>query len=271
MKMSPRALFVCVLTTCFVASCYAGDPFKPSPNQQAQLGQRAAADLKKKEKVLPETDPRVVMVRKVGNHLLSTFKDDKPWKFSFDVIASKEVNAFALPGGPTFVYTGLLEKLKTQDELAGVLGHELTHVRREHWAYGYRDEQKRSLGLAALLIFTHANRSTADIASIGNDVIFNLPFSRKHESEADNGGIRMMVDAGYNPQGIVDVFKILASLSGKGAPPEFLSDHPSDAKRIKAMQDNVDKLNKTFDPQRPLPENVTAPFPIEKKSEATKN
>lgn len=228
------------------------DMFKPSPAQQVELGKRAAEDLRKKEKVLPASDPRVRLVRRIGQRLLKTFKDDKPWQFSFDVIESKEVNAFALPGGPTFVYTGLLDKLKSEDELAGVMGHELTHVRREHWAYGYRDSQQHQLGLTVLLMVFKANSNVANIASISDDLVFNLPFSRKHESEADSGGLHMMIDAKYNPQGIVDAFKLLADLAGKGAPPEILSDHPSDTRRIKAMQSEIDGMNKTFPPITPL-------------------
>lgn len=228
------------------------DMFKPSPKQQVELGKRAAEELRKNEKVLPESDPRVRLVRRIGKKLLATFHDDKPWQFSFDVIQSKEVNAFALPGGPTFIYTGLLDHLKTEDELAGVMGHELTHVRKEHWAYAYRDSQQRQLGLTALLMIFRANNSVANLASIGNDVIFNLPFSRKHESEADEGGLHMMVDAGFNPQGIVDAFKMLANLGGTKAPPEFLSDHPSDASRIKKMEAEARALKGPFPPERPI-------------------
>ncbi len=228
------------------------DMFKPSPQQQVDLGRRAGDDLRKKEKVLPATDARVKLVRRVGQRLLDTFHDNKPWAFTFDVIESKQVNAFALPGGPTFIYTGLLEKLKTEDELAGVMGHELTHVRKEHWAYAYRDSQQRGLGLTALLMVLRANSSLSNLASIGDDVIFNLPFSRKHESEADAGGLKMMIAAKFNPQGIVDVFKLLAELGGKGKPPEILSDHPSDAKRIQVMQADINAMDRTFPAQTPL-------------------
>jgi predicted Zn-dependent protease len=247
-----------LLGAALCAHCYTHDSFKPSPAQQVELGKRAAADLRKREKVLPESDAKVKLVRRIGKRLLATFHDDKPWEFSFDVIESKEVNAFALPGGPTFIYTGLLNKLKTEDELAGIMGHELTHVRKEHWAYGYRDSQQHRLGLTIILILARANNSVANLASITDETLFSLPFSRKHESEADDGGLIMMTQAGFNPQGMVDAFKLLQSLSGGKNPPEWLSDHPSDARRISTMQEKASAMKGPFPPQRLIGFNVAS-------------
>jgi len=222
--------------------------------QQLQLGQQAAAQLRSKEKVLPATDPRVQELRAVGNRLLSTVNlKGTPWQFTFDVIDSKDVNAFALPGGPVFFYTGLYSKLRTEDELAGVLGHEMTHVLKQHWAQQYADSQKRNLLFGLALIFTHANSTISSAASLGNEVAFELPFSRKDETQADEGGLNMMVNAGYNPQGMVDVFTLLAQLSKSGSMPAFLSDHPADSSRIKHMQDIIAGMHQTFPAMKPLP------------------
>lgn len=228
------------------------DAFKPSQSQQIELGQRAADELRHKEKVLPSSDPRVRLVRRVGRRLLDTIQDKESWEYSFDVIQSPEVNAFSLPGGPTFIYTGLLDKLKTEDELAGVMGHELTHVRKEHWAYGYRDSQKRNLLLNLGLIVLHANDAAANLAGVTNDLVFELPFSRKHESEADMGGFDMMVAAGYNPKGMVDVFAMLRDEAKTGKVPEFFSDHPDDGNRIKKIQSRIDASNQAFPAERPI-------------------
>lgn len=230
------------------------DPFKPGKGDQVKLGQRAAAEIRKKERVLPSSDERVRTLRRVGNRLLSVIDDGKdPWQYSFDVIDNKQVNAFALPGGPTFFFTGLLDRLSTEDQLAGVLAHELTHIRREHWAYAYRDSQQRALGLNLLLILTRANSNVAGIASIANDVLFTLRFSRDHEKQADDQGMDMMIKAGYNPEGIKEVFQILSKASGGGKPPEFLSTHPDDKNRIKRLDDRIKKLNKSFPAQKLLP------------------
>jgi beta-barrel assembly-enhancing protease len=232
----------------------AADPFKPGKNDQVKLGKRAADEIRTKEKVLPSSDERTRTLRRVASRLLAVIDDGKdPWQYSFDVINNKQVNAFALPGGPTFFFTGLLDRLSTEDQLAGVLAHELTHVRREHWAYAYRDSQQRALGINLLLIFTRANNNVAGLASIANDVLFELPFSRKHEGEADDQGMDMMVKAGYNPTGMKEVFQILSKASGGGKPPEWLSTHPDDKNRIKKLEDKIAKMNRTFAPQKPLP------------------
>src|SRR5690349_21378268 len=129
--------FICAMSVGLTNLSYA-DAFKPSKADQVKLGKQAADELRKKEKVLPRSDSRAVKLREVGNKILAQMDlKGQPWEFSFDVIQSKEVNAFALPGGPVFFYTGILDKIHTEDELAGILGHELTHVVREHWAYAY--------------------------------------------------------------------------------------------------------------------------------------
>ena len=226
---------------------------KPSKSDQVRLGQQAADEIRKKERILPGYDERVRAVRRIGSRLLASVDSGKdPWQYSFDVIQNKQVNAFALPGGPMFVYTGLLDKVQTEDELAGILGHELTHVRKEHWAYQYRDMQQKSLLLNLGLILFKANRTVADLSSIGLDVLVNMPYSRKHETEADDGGFDMMARAGYNPQGLADVFRILQSHGG-GKAPEFLSDHPADAKRIRHIEDKVRSSGRSFGSQVPLP------------------
>jgi predicted Zn-dependent protease len=231
------------------------DMFKPSAKDQVRLGKRVAQDIRKEEKVLPASDPRARMLRSVASRLLATIQDegDKPWEYSFDVIEDKDLNAFALPGGPVFFYTGLIDKMKTEDEMAAVLAHEITHTRREHWARAYADQQKRQLGLSLILILARANSTITDVASIANELVITLPYSRRMETEADDVGFDMMVKAGYNPQGMVDVFTMLRESSKGGKPPEFLSTHPDDKNRIRRLQDKIAKQGRRFPPQRLLP------------------
>ena len=234
------------------ASAHA-DVFRPTPTQQVQIGKRAAQFLRTKEQVLPASDPRVKTLRRVARRILATFDErDAPWEYSFDVIDSKEINAFALPGGATFFYTGLMDKLKTEDELAGVLGHELTHVRKQHWAIAYADGEKRNLGLTILLMAVRANSNLNNIAGLSDDLIFELPFSRKHETEADDGGYDSSIAAGYNPQGLADTFKMMRQEIKDGAPPEFFSDHPDDKNRIKRIEDKIEKSGASYPPQIPI-------------------
>jgi predicted Zn-dependent protease len=226
--------------------------FKPSAQDQVRLGQEAAADIRKKERVLPQNDSRVVLLNQVARRLLSTIDTSRePWRYSFDVIDSKDVNAFAFPGGPVFFYTGLLDKLKTEDQLAGILAHEMTHIRQEHWAKSYNDAQKRNILVNLGLILFRANRTIGDVAGLVNG-LYTLKYSRGAETEADDRGFDMMVKADYNPQGMVDVFKILKAAGGSKAP-EILSSHPTDDARIRRMEEKAKTLPGNFKSQRPLP------------------
>jgi predicted Zn-dependent protease len=192
------------------------------------------------------------MVRRIGNDLLDTADlRNTPWKFSFDVIDSKQVNAFALPGGPTFIYSGLLDKLETEDELAGIMGHEMTHVLKEHWAQQYASTQKRQLGIGLLLGILRANRVWQNVGSIV-DLMESTKYSRKEESQADDGGFDMMTRVGYNPAGLADVFRMFQRQKNSGASIPFLASHPSDSARIAHIENRVHAMNTNFPPQRPL-------------------
>jgi predicted Zn-dependent protease len=227
---------------------------KPSASQQVRLGKQAASEVRQKERVLPASDVRVQTLRRVARRILRGVNDgNQPWEYSFDVVDSAEVNAFALPGGPTFFYTGLLNRMKTEDELAAVLAHELTHVRREHWAYQYRDQQGRNTLLTLGALILRPSRDVMNVASLGLNVLVDLPFSRKHETEADTVGYDLLVKAGYNPQGMVDVFEMLSQASSGGKPPEFLSTHPNDKNRIRNIQERIRRDGRNYPSMTPLP------------------
>src|SRR5579885_198028 len=216
-----------------------GDAFKPSKAEQVKLGMQAADQIRRQQHVLPDSDPRVKLVRRIGQRLLATVNTGKdPWKFSFDVIQSKDVNAFALPGGPTFIYTGLLDKLETEDELAGVMGHEMTHVLKEHWAQQYASTQKRELGIGILLSVFHANSAFQNLGNIV-DVVEATKYSRSEESQADMGGFEKCSAAGWNPEGMADVFRMFEKEKTSGEQIAFLSDHPSDKSRVDRIEQMI--------------------------------
>lgn len=247
----PAAFLAAVMTVPSTAPAQLfGIGKKPSAESQIKLGKQAAADLRKKEKVLPASDSRVKTLRRVAQRLLSAIDDPKePWEYTFDMIDSKQVNAFALPGGAVFFYTGLYDRLKTEDELAGVLAHELTHVRREHWARRVGEQQKRELLLTGALIFGRASSTVASAVSLGNSMV-TMQYSRGDENDADIRGFDTMTKAGYNPQGMADVFRMLGSLGG--SQPEFLSDHPSDKNRVKRIEDLAKKSGKSYPALTPI-------------------
>ncbi|MCW5936084.1 MAG: M48 family metalloprotease [Fimbriimonadaceae bacterium] len=218
------------------------DLFRPSIKDQIALGKRGAADVRKKEKVLGDSDPRVQELRRIGNKLVGLIPQDekkkRPFEYTFDVIDSPDLNAFAMPGGPIFFYTGLLNKFKTEDEVAGVLAHEITHVRNQHWASAYADNQKRRLGIGVVLTLLGAGDTAFDVASVADTLIYTLPYSRKHETEADKWGYDLTKKAGFNPGGMVDAFEVLRK-GGGGGTPEFLSTHPNTGHRIDELKKRV--------------------------------
>lgn len=237
--------------------------FKPSMREQVKIGKRASEEIRKKEHALPDDDPRVKLLREIGERLVAQIPEkerkDKPWVYTFDVIQSRQINAFALPGGPVFFYTGLLDRLTTVDQIAGIVGHEIVHVRKEHWARDYSKtlEQQGLILLGGLLL--GVNSTLMQGASLVETYGLALPRSRHAESESDKIGYQMMVDAGYNPQGMIDVFRMLNETAGS-KPPEFMSSHPDEKKRIRALEEFVAKNPKPFPPQTPIPVEARSPY-----------
>lgn len=214
----------------------------PSAADQRKVGDQAAQDILKKYREV--FDGRARHFNSVGQRLVSALpsQDRRTWDFRFHVLDSKEVNAFALPGGPMFMFTGLYEKLTTDDALAAVTGHEMTHVRMQHWAHAYAKEQERNTLLALGLSLFKIGRAGQTIAGLASNAI-SLKFSRTEEDQADAGGLDNMVHAGYNPQGMIQLFQTLQRVSGGGGGmPAFLSDHPLTADRIRKAQSRIAQM-----------------------------
>jgi predicted Zn-dependent protease len=219
------------------------DIFTPSVSQQKQVGRQAAQQVLQKYKEL--RGERARHFDRIGQRLADALpeKDRNTWNFEFHVLDSKEINAFALPGGPMFMFTGLMDRVRSDDELAAVTGHEMTHVRKQHWAKAAAKQQERSVGLGLLLGLTRAGQGWQLLAG-GLNTIIGLKYSRGEEDEADAGGLQNMVDAGFDPHGMLDLFHTLQTSSGSGGGlPAFLSDHPLTSERIKKTQERIDKLN----------------------------
>ncbi len=241
-----RALLAAAaLAVCLPASAQ----FKPSMGEQLKIGKEAADKVRKDNRMIPANDPRSQAVARIGKALVNQIpqkeRDAKKFEYTFEVIDGDQVNAFMLPGGPSFIYTGLLEKVKTEDELAGIIGHEITHARNEHFANQYNDSMKRRVGLLVLLGITGANSTIINVADLANQVLGDLTYSRRHETEADRVGYDLMAGAGYNPKGIADVFRMLGQ--GRKDPKwtEVLSTHPNPESRVKDIESRLAK-----DPKR---------------------
>lgn len=252
LRQSPAALLFAALV--FGPASAQADMFKPGVKDQISLGKKASAQIKKEEKVLKDSDPRAMEVQRIGQMLVSLIPADekkkKPFEYTFNVIDSKDLNAFALPGGPIYVYTGLLDKLTKEDQIVGILAHELTHIRNEHWASAYADNQKRKLGLLVVLSIFSANDTAFNIASVSDELLFGLPYSRKHEQQADDVGYQLLTKAGYNPQGMVDVFEVLMKQSGSGKSTEWMSDHPALQTRINKIKERIKSSGTSYPEER---------------------
>lgn len=215
-----------------------------SPDQEIKLGLQSAPEMAKEMGgELPSTDPRTQLVQKVGNHLVETTQAKKsPWKFKFHLLADKKmINAFALPGGQIFITLGLLEKLETEDQLAGVLGHEMGHVIERHTAQQMAKSQLGNILVVAVATgATDPNNPSNNAmmaASMVNQMV-QLRYGRKDESDSDIWGIKLMRQAGYDPKAMIEVLKVLkASSGGADRGPELFQSHPNPDLRIEQIQE----------------------------------
>jgi beta-barrel assembly-enhancing protease len=214
-----------------------------SKDQDVQLGKESADQVRKQMTVIK--DPVLTdYVNRVGKRLVSAREaQESGFPFTFEVVADPSINAFALPGGPMFINTGLLRAVDNEAQLAGVMGHEMSHVILRH---GTNQASKSKLiELPALLGSQMAGGSMAgQLAQLGiglgaNSVL--LKFSRSAESQADLMGSHLMAESGYNPIEMARFFNKLNSQGGSRAP-QFLSDHPNPDNRQKAIEEEIHRL-----------------------------
>ena len=221
-----------------------------SKDQDVQLGKESADQVRKQMTVIK--DPVLTAyVNRVGQRLVSSREAQASgFPFTFEVVADPSINAFALPGGPMFINTGLLRAVDNEAQLAGVMGHEMSHVILRH---GTNQASKSQLiELPALLGAQMTGSSMlGKLAQVGiglgaNSVL--LKFSRTDESQADLMGSHLMAEAGYDPMQLARFFDKLNANGGQQAP-QFLSDHPNPENREKAIATEVQRLpaqNYTF-------------------------
>lgn len=167
----------------------------------------------------------------------------KDYRWEYKLVEDKAVNAWCMPGGKIVVYTGILPVTQNEAGLATVMGHEVAHALANHGAQRMSASQLQQLGALGVAVATskqseERQQMWQQYYGIGSNVGVMLPFSRGHETEADEIGLTLMAIAGYNPDNAIAFWQRMSAKSGGGAPPEFLSTHPSDATRIS----NIKKL-----------------------------
>ena len=204
-------------------------------NQSAAQAYRQVLQEEGKKGAVNHDPEQVKRVRAIAARLIpaaAAFRADAPgWKWEVNVISSKDVNAWCMPGGKIAVYTGLIERIKpSDDELAAVMGHEIAHALREHGRE--RASQAAGQSVAAGVIGAAIGMGSlgTDMTSTVLNITFGLPNSRLHETEADRIGVELAARAGYDPRAAVTLWKKMGQVGG-GQPPQFLSTHPSNETR----------------------------------------
>jgi Zn-dependent protease with chaperone function len=215
-----------------------------SPEQEVQLGRETAEQVKQQMPMLPDSDPITQYVRQLGQELASKAPGQK-WPYTFNVVAVKELNAFALPGGPVFVNVGAITAAGSRGELAGVMAHEISHIVLRHGTTQASRQELAQIPLAVLgaTLPQGGVGALARLgASLGVQSVF-LKYSRDAETQADKLGAQIMYDAGYNPYDMVEFFSELEKQGGPGVP-QFLSDHPNPGNRAQNVSQVVSKFPK---------------------------
>jgi predicted Zn-dependent protease len=217
--------------------------------QQASQEYAQVLAAARKKGLLNQDPQQVQRVRAVAARLtpqVAVFRDDAPnWKWEVNVLTSKDINAWCMPGGKIAVYTGLIERLKlSDDELAAVMGHEIAHALREHarerMGRQMATQTATAVGAIALQIFTGVYIDP-QLAGTFTQAMFVLPNSRENEQEADLIGIELAARAGYDPRAAITLWQKMAQAGG-GGPPEWLSTHPSHETRLRELQSDVQKV-----------------------------
>jgi predicted Zn-dependent protease len=208
-------------------------------DQEISLGQQSAPELIQQFGGLYPDESVQAEIDRIGNDLVnSSIARTTPWRFEFYVLDDPEtINAFALPGGPVFITTALLNELGTEDEVAGVISHEIVHVLARHSAQRIAQSDLTNGLIGAVAVASNDANAAQTAAVIGQ--LVNMRYGREDELQSDTLGVCLMVDAGYAPEAMIEVMRVLESASQGAAPPEFFSTHPSPENRIQRIEEAI--------------------------------
>lgn len=247
--------------------------------QMAQLGTHAYEEIKLEKPATSDVAAQGyvqciadAITRNVGGEWeLTVFEDDTP-------------NAFALPGGKIGVHTGLLRLAQKPDQLAAVVAHEVAHVTAQHGGERISQQTLAQTGLQAVdsaLGDSESRPMVLGALGVGGQLALILPFSRDHETEADVMGQRYMAEAGFDPAAAIELWQLMEAQKGVGAPPEFLSTHPSAQSRQVKLRENLPSALEHYQPAKrpdcvaPVLKPITteteavAEVPVEGKAQAS--
>lgn len=234
-------------------------PAEALERDAAQQYAKMMADARAQRALAPDNFPQLVLLRTIANKLLPFTSQwnarAHQWRWEVNLIGSKQINAFCMPGGKIAFFTGILDQLQLSEaETAMVMGHEMAHALREHARERLAKSQASNIGLrlgAQLLGLGQAG----DLAAGLGAQLLTLQFSREDEAESDLVGLEIAARAGYDPKASVSLWKKMSAAAGGdgksgGSLTSFLSTHPSGPERIKQLEDNVPKVQQLYEQAR---------------------
>src|SRR6266436_2858685 len=216
---------------------------KYKPSDDVKLGRQAAAEAEKQFPLMRDEEVNAY-IENLGQRLVAAIPPEfqhPEFRYYFKVLNARDINAFALPGGPMYVNRGMIEAARTEGEVAGVMAHELSHVALRHGTAQATKAQKYAVGagVAGILGTIFGGPGLGQVAQASVAVPF-LRFSREYETEADLLGARIMANAGYDPRDLANMFRTIEAQGGGGG--GFLSDHPSPANRYARINQEAQYL-----------------------------
>jgi Zn-dependent protease with chaperone function len=217
-----------------------------------QYGQMLA-EAKSKGALAPEGHPQLQRLHAVARQLIPHTYTWNPrardWKWQVNLIGSKQLNAWCMPGGKIAFYTGIIDRLQLDDDqIAMIMGHEMAHALREHARERLAKSQVTSIGLSVASQLLGLGQLGNVAADLGTQLL-SLKYSRDDESEADLVGLEIAARGGYRPEASVELWKKMLSANNNGGP-EFLSTHPSGANRIQELEANLPKVQQLYEQAR---------------------
>jgi Zn-dependent protease with chaperone function len=246
-------------------------------NKSTQLYNALIDDYGKKGKV--SADPALnERVQKITNRLVERAvlyrPDSQAWNWQVNVIEEETVNASCMPGGKMVIYTGLIEKVKpTDDELAQVMGHEISHALANHGAEKMSVQVLSQVAVAVVTVAVAASdrstnpnqrnqnmQATQNAGALAAAAFITLPNSRGAETEADKLGIELSAQAGYDPAAAVSLWKKMIEVTKDSSRGDFMSTHPSPPKRIEALEALQEPMKRIYDERAPLYVNYTPTY-----------
>lgn len=224
---------------------------KYTVQQDVQLGRQAAEEVSRQMPVLPENSDVDRYVESVGRRLVAAIPAEyqqSAFQYEFDVVNARDINAFALPGGPMFVNRGMIEAARNEGEMAGVMAHELSHVILRHGTAQATKQQSAKFQLPAIggailgaIIGGNVGGVIAQGAQLGAGA-YLLKYSREYETQADVLGAQIMARAGYDPRDLANMFRTIERESGGSNGPEWLSSHPNPGNRYERINQEAESL-----------------------------